>query len=92
MRVLLDSIMMKNFRFCLLVIFGLGLTGCSSVEYYWQAVEGHTDILNREQPIEQILQEPDLDPELRGYLEEIQQARDFASNELGLPDNDSYRN
>ena len=92
MRVLLDSIMMKKFRFCLLVIFGLGLTGCSSVEYYWQAVEGHTDILNREQPIEQILQEPDLDPELRGYLEEIQQARDFASNELGLPDNDSYRN
>ena len=92
MRVLLDSIMMKKFQFCFLVIFGLGLTGCSSVEYYWQAVEGHTDILNREQPIKQILQEPDLDPELRGYLEEIQRARDFATVELGLPDNDSYRN
>lgn len=68
------------------------MTGCSSVEYYWQAVNGHVDILNREQPIKQLLQEPDLNPELRGYLEEFQQAREFAIVELGLPDNNSYRN
>ena len=68
------------------------MTGCSSVEYYWQAVNGHTDILNREQPIEQLLVNPDLEAELRVQLQEIQRAREFAVIELGLPDNDSYRN
>lgn len=61
------------------------------MEYYWQAVNGHTDILNREQPISELLAKPDLDPELRTALEEMQRARDFASEELGLPDNNSYR-
>lgn len=61
------------------------------MEYYWQAVNGHTDILNRERPISEMLAEPDLEPELRILLEEMQRARDFASAELGLPENDSYR-
>lgn len=67
------------------------MTGCSSVEYYWQAVNGHTDILKREQPISELLAKPDLDDELRARLEDVQRARDFASLELGLPDNNSYR-
>ena len=61
------------------------------MEYYWQAVNGHTDILKRERPISEMLAEPDLEPELRILLEEMQRARDFASTELGLPENDSYR-
>ena len=61
------------------------------MEYYWQAVDGHTDILNREQPISELLAREDLDVELRARLVEMQRARDFASDELGLPDNNSYR-
>lgn len=62
------------------------------MEYYRQAIDGHTDILNQEQPISEILANPDLEEQLREKLEIMQQARDFASQELGLPDNDSYRN
>lgn len=82
---------MKWLQSCLLMFVGLGVTGCSSIEYYWQAVDGHRDILNQEQPISEILAEPELDPELRKLLEQMQQARDFASEELGLPENNSYR-
>lgn len=65
---------------------------CSSIDYYWQAINGHAEILNSEQPIEQLLEKPELNPELKLQLQEIQRARDFATVELGLPDNDSYRN
>ena len=83
---------MKSFCFWLIVVSGLVLTGCSSVEYYWQAVNSHSDILGREQPIKELLANPELDEALRDQLENLQAARDFASQKLGLPDNDSYRN
>ena len=73
------------------MIISFGVTGCSSIEYYWQAVNGHTDILNREKPISELLVNPELDAQLRNVLEEMQRARDFASVELGLPENNSYR-
>ncbi|NNF95625.1 MAG: aminopeptidase [Halobacteria archaeon] len=82
---------MKWLHSCLLIIVSLGVTGCSAMEYYWQAINGHTDILNREPPIRELLAKPDLEPELRIVLEEMQRARDFASVELGLPENNSYR-
>lgn len=68
----------------------LALSGCSSVGYYWQAIQGHFEIVAREQPIKDMLAQPALDPELRHKLELIQQARQFASNALALPKNDSY--
>ncbi len=82
---------MKWLQSCLLMVVGLGVAGCSAMEYYWQAVDGHRNILNQEQPISEILAETELDPELRKLLEQMQRARDFASEELGLPENNSYR-
>lgn len=68
----------------------VALSGCSSVGYYWQAIHGHLAIVTREQPISEVLQQPQLDPVLRRKLELIQQARRFASTQLALPDNGSY--
>lgn len=42
-------------------------------------------------PIEEILQDPAADPELKNRLEHARAIREFASRELGLPDNSSYR-
>lgn len=82
---------MKWLRSFVFVMVGIGMSGCSSIEYYWQAVSGHTDVLNLKQPISELLARDDLDVELRARLVEMQRARDFASDELGLPDNNSYR-
>lgn len=82
---------MKWLRYFLMIVASLGLSACTSLEFYWQAINGHTAILNREQPIEELLANPELDSDLRQMLQGMQQARDFASRELALPDNDSYR-
>lgn len=47
--------------------------------------------MRKRQPIERVLDAPATPPALREQLAEIKSIRDFASRELGLPDNGSYR-
>lgn len=67
------------------------LAGCSSVGYYAQAVHGHSHIMRSARPVEDWLTDPATQPKLRQRLQLAQQLRDFASIELALPDNRSYR-
>lgn len=68
-----------------------GLAGCSQVGYYGQAVGGHRELMRARVPIDELLHAPATDADLRRRLAEVQAIRDFASRELGLPDNGSYR-
>lgn len=70
---------------------GLALSGCSSVAYYGQLLGGQLDLMQRREPVGAIVNDPGRDPELRRRLAVSQQARDFASTQLALPDNRSYR-
>ena len=67
------------------------LAGCSNLGYYVQAVEGHLDVMRAAHPISDVVRDPASDPVLRKNLEDVQAIREFASRELGLPDNNSYR-
>ncbi|MBU3058623.1 aminopeptidase [Pseudomonas indica] len=67
------------------------LNGCSSVAYYGQLLEGQLDLLSRREPIAGLVRDDSRDARLRQRLALALQARTFASAELGLPDNDSYR-
>ena len=67
------------------------LQACAAVEYYAQAIGGHLDVISRAVPIEERLRESDLTPPLRVKLQRVVAIRDFASRELALPDNGSYR-
>ncbi|SDU37259.1 Predicted aminopeptidase [Pseudomonas pohangensis] len=75
----------------------LGLTaclllgGCSTLDYYSQASRGHLQLMQQREPIEQLLADPSQDALLRQRLGLALQARNFASNQLELPDNQSYR-
>ncbi|MEN0108956.1 MAG: aminopeptidase [Pseudomonas sp.] len=64
------------------------LNGCS---YYTQLLGGQVDLLSRREPISSLLAKPDLDPALRQRLTLAIEARAFASQQLALPDNQSYR-
>ena len=75
---------------CLVILTAL-LAGCSNLGYYMQAMGGHLDVVRATQPISEIVLDPASDPELRKNLVEVQAIREFASRELGLPDNNSYR-
>lgn len=67
------------------------LAGCETLSYYAQAVGGHMEIMAAAQPVERLLADPDTPPDLRRRLELTRRIRDFASQELKLPDNGSYR-
>ncbi len=77
------------------VLVALGLTSasaaCSTVDYYRQAIGGHLHVMLKREAIESVLARPDTPAALRRKLELVSTAREFASRELGLPDNDSYR-
>jgi predicted aminopeptidase len=66
------------------------LAGCTTVEYYWQGIRGQIDLLGRAQPIASVL-DTSTDPVLKRKLERVVAIRNYASRELALPDNLSYR-
>jgi predicted aminopeptidase len=59
--------------------------------YLLQSAQGHLVLMSERQPITQILGQPGTPNALRAQLESVTAIRDFASHELGLPDNGSYR-
>jgi len=71
----------------LLVLAATPLAGC----YLLQSAEGQLSLMARREPIAQVIHRPATPPKLRAQLEEVTAIRDFASRELGLPDNGSYR-
>jgi predicted aminopeptidase len=66
---------------------GMTLSGC----YYMQAARGQLDVMQRSEPIADVVAASDTPTELSRRLELVEEARDFSISELGLPDNDSYR-
>lgn len=78
-------------RTALVLAPALLLASCSNLGYYAQAVGGHLSVMQAARPIPDLLGDAATDPALRERLGHVRTARDFASRDLGLPDNDSYR-
>ena len=74
-------------RLVLLVLFVAPLAGC----YYVQAAKGQWELTRKREPIAEVLEDEDTAPELAARLRLVQEARQFSIDELGLPDNKSYR-
>lgn len=66
------------------------LQGCGTM-YVAQAARGQFGVMSARRPIPAVIADAKTPAELRARLEEVSAARDFASRELGLPDNKSYR-
>ncbi|HEY8682233.1 MAG TPA: aminopeptidase [Rhodanobacter sp.] len=69
---------------------GLVLSACTSLRYYAQAVHGQGELIAHRHAVNTLLRDPATDPALAARLRLAQQARRFASRQLGLPDNRSY--
>ena len=83
--------MSGKLRVLMVALITLGVvSACDSVAYYAQAVSGQASLLWQRQAIDQLLADPALDPDLRDKLLVIQQATDFAGQQLGLPAGGSY--
>lgn len=78
-------------RLLLLAALLPALGGCTTLGYYTQAVRGQIELLRRATPIEQELASDAVAPALKAKLRAVMRIRAFASRELALPDNDSYK-
>ena len=67
------------------------LQGCGTVSYYSHLVNGHYALVEAEEDIEDILHQNKYEEAIRLKLQKALEIRQFASKELALPDNDSYK-
>ena len=75
---------------CCRLLALLTLSGCEA-GYFLQAARGQAAVLAARRPIERVIADSRTAEPLRARLETFREARDFASRELALPDNRSYR-
>ncbi len=80
----------RNSALAALIFLTFLLGGCSTVSYYSQAVSGHLKLMSAREPIDELLSSDKTDPELRKKLQTLVDARQYAVDSLGLPENDSY--
>ena len=66
------------------------LPGCGTL-YVAQAAIGQWHVLHARRPIAAVVTDPRTPPTVRDTLSVVRDARDFASSDLYLPDNKSYR-
>jgi predicted aminopeptidase len=66
------------------------LPGCEA-GYLLQAADGEWHVLAQRKPIDKVIADPATPPPLKKRLALVLTARDFASRQLHLPDNQSYR-
>lgn len=76
----------------LALLLATALGGCGNAPYYAQAARGQVGLWRQAQPIEAVLEDPKTPASLRERLAFAVAVRNFASKELALPDNGSYRN
>ena len=83
---------MLTLKYRLLVLLLLCLTsGCETVNYYSHVAKGQWQLLQARQSIDQLVADADTEQSLKRRLQSIQAMRAFASDELLLADNGSYR-
>jgi predicted aminopeptidase len=75
----------------LLALLAPLLGACGAAGYYAQAAHGQLDLLRRATPIAAELRSDAVPAALKTKLRTVLRIREFASRELGLPDNGSYR-
>ncbi len=71
----------------LLCVFALASSGC----YEWQAAQGQVRLMLAREPIAEVIARPQTPAAVRAQLQRVSAIREFASRDLGLPDNGSYR-
>src|SRR6202163_2030972 len=77
-------------RLLAVALIGVTLPGCA-LGYLTQAAQGQWRLMRARRPIERVIADPAASEELKARLRVVQDARDFAVSDLGLPDNRSYR-
>jgi len=71
-------------------MLSLAASACADLRYLAHVAHGQFALARAREPIERVVAMPSTDPQLASRLRLAQEARRFASQHLGLPDNASY--
>ena len=74
----------------LLLCAGL-MYGCATIDYYGQSIGGHLSLMAKRADVTTLLADSQTGESLKQELRTVLAVREFASTELALPENDSYR-
>lgn len=67
----------------------LSLSGCSTVSYLMQAGQGQLALINHARPISEVLDDPNVDPDLATLLNEVDKVKKFGEK-FGLKPTQNY--
>ncbi|TIT24666.1 MAG: aminopeptidase [Mesorhizobium sp.] len=73
------------------IILTPGVTSCTTISYYAQSLQGHVQIMAARQDVGKLIDDPSTPEILRARMASASAIRQFATDELALPDNNSYR-
>ena len=82
---------MRPRQILLLALLAPVLGGCATLRYYAQAVSGQLELMRRAMPIEEQIASEAVSAALKAKLRAVLDIRRFASRDLALPDNGSYK-
>lgn len=72
------------------LLLGALLAGCETLSYYGQSVGGQLEVLAKRKPIVDVIADEAVPENVRKRLSAVLRMREFAVDELGLPENKSY--
>jgi predicted aminopeptidase len=79
------------FRLAGAMILACGVTGCTGISYYAQSLQGHMQLMAARQDVAKLIEDPSTPEVLRTRMASASAIRQFATDHLALPDNNSYR-
>lgn len=74
----------------ILILTSFYLTGCDTLGYYAHGAKGHLQLMSQRRDINQVIEDEGTPDKTRQYLQTVKQAKQFAREQLKLPDNNSY--
>lgn len=75
----------------LILILAVVISGCSSVGYYGQSIQGQLGVMAASRPVDDVVDDPQTPDSVRAQLQALPVLREFAFEELALPESGSYR-
>ena len=68
----------------------LAISGCSTVHFYAQAIDGQAEILNKARPIPVVIEDHRVPARVKAKLKLVEEARRYAATQLDLPAQREY--
>jgi predicted aminopeptidase len=87
---MIRSRLLPGLRLISCVVVAAVLGACADLRYYAHVTRGESALLLQRRPVKKVVADPATDPKLAARLSLSQRARQFASQQLDLPDNRSY--